>query len=384
MTRNGAIAARFSAAVQRRLVPHTGITKKMLVHRALPRLSVDTLDRYLADATTIPASAIQALHVAFSALGCSGSFTDEVMGGEASVATAGAMAGQGPAPMRLPGPEMGAGLDLCFWSTHQGTLHSAPLGHEAAARSYLGLPPHTRSDATAIMLGQLGWVAAQRGAEGAFTVELMAARLSPEAARRASAWITLQSIDRLVVIVDCRPEVMARDEAAQLLLVLARQASEAEGIGHGWASEHIAASSIEDRRAADLWRAWHEAAALKMSDGAALEASARLGLIGRTSLFLVESGDAVSAHCGPGLYVDPSVVGRSLRTRRDRHYAAMVLGDLEQASAQPGLCLAHHVTRAAGGSYKRLAMSRDLGAGRHQVITASFDLVVPSGEERLQ
>ncbi len=216
MTRNGAIAARFAQAVTRRLAPHTGITQKMLARQA-GGMSDDTLARYLADASTIPAAAVQACDAAFHHFKLPPGFLQEVMGGGA---------GEGPptggsAPVRLWGQQ--AGADLCFVATHEGSLHSAPLGPGAAVRQYVGLPAQSRADCVSLGLDQLGWVFAGL-AQDCIALRFNTDLVAPRAADRAAAWLSLQGGARVEML----GETMPRAEAmTRLAAVAARRRAEA-------------------------------------------------------------------------------------------------------------------------------------------------------------
>ncbi len=362
MTRNGAIAARFAQAVTRRLAPHTGITQKMLARQA-GGMSDDTLARYLADASTIPAAAVQACDAAFHHFKLPPGFLQEVMGGGA---------GEGPptggsAPVRLWGQQ--AGADLCFVATHEGSLHSAPLGPGAAVRQYVGLPAQSRADCVSLGLDQLGWVFAGL-AQDCIALRFNTDLVAPRAADRAAAWLSLQGGARVEML----GETMPRAEAmTRLAAVAARR--RAEECPTGWTSSALADPASLSLADQDLWRAWHEAAALRIP---LLELAGRTGVTHRSALFLLEAGDAINAHLGAAMRVSPEVIGRSIHARLDQGYAEMVLHDLEAVALRPDQVHLHRITRAAGGSYTRMSLARRTGEARAQVMTVAIRIDAPA------
>jgi|GEM_PF-5707967 len=353
MTRNGAIAGRFAQAVRGRLVPNTGVTLKMLARQT--GLSHDTMERYLADSTTIPASAVQACDAAFRHFKLPPGFLQEVMGGGGSV------------------PGRSAGADLCFVATHDGTLHSAPMGHGAAVRQYVGLPAQSRADAIGLGLEQLGWIFLARRPEGRVRIDLAEAVLAPRAAYRALDWLDRAEPETRVEFGETGT-VLSLADARQRLAGLAEQRRAEEG-GSGWTSTEARPEQLLPDAMSGLWREFHQQAVQRIP---LLDLAARTGVTDRAALFLVEAGDAINAHLGAAMRVSPEVVGRSIHARRDQGYAGMVLGDLEAAAREPDQLHLHRITRAAGGHYTRLSLARRIDPSRAQVMTVALQIEAPA------
>lgn len=195
MSRNGGIATTFRAALVQRTAPNTGVTVKMLANRT--GYSEDTLARARDDATTIAGALIDKVDAALSGFGFPG-FLDDVFGAQRShvappVSNTPTATDLGRHPAAEETGLLSSTADLCWWVTHEGTLHSAAFGHSPFARQYFGLPADTAADARKFALEQMGWLAATRFADGRLALDGRADRARPESIRRLCAWLDQQS-----------------------------------------------------------------------------------------------------------------------------------------------------------------------------------------------
>lgn len=387
MAADSAMARRFAAAMQARLAPASALSLKMAARGA--GCTARTLERYANGETTISAAALGALDGWFAQRRLEG-FADEVLG--RGVRKAIHPAALNAAAINPAGQD---GFD--FVVTHEGTLHSAPMGHGAAVRQYIGLPAHSRADTAALGLAQLGWIflrRAGRDSSALIEISLDAGMLAPQAAARAAEWLAEQmqaeqgqaeqmladkrQAAAVALTIDGKMRRLSRAEALAELRKLADERRRAE-TPEGWNSEALPGDRLDTAEQAALWRAWHDAAAQRISLLELAALSGRIAGADRTALFLAEAGDALSLHLGAGMLVSRDVVGRSVHARQDRGYAGMLLRDLEAAAARPGSVQLHSIARQAGGRYRRLSLARDVAPHRSEVLTMAFGIEAPAG-----
>lgn len=365
MTRNGAIARPYFDAWNARTFPRTGITLKMLENET--GISDATLSRYRDDTTTVPGSAIQKLDAAFTKYGFPG-FMAEVFGclpGKDAPAAAQIVTRVADEPAQL---DPAAGADLCWWVTHEGTLHSAALGHAPFARQYFGLPADTQADPRKFALEQMGWLAMTRFADGRLALDGRADRARPESVARLCAWLDQQSRrgcrsitgsllgDELTL-----PEAIAGIEALQAPPAPASI----------WSAEQLAIAAVQDPDARRLWRAVHDAG---IERAHLLETADRLSLLDRCSLFIIDGDDVVSAHVGRALRVDRGVVGRNVMSRRDIDYAQILKRHVLEARTGATV---HRLQAGDGIGYSRIAFTQKTGPNRWQALNMSFGIAAP-------
>lgn len=355
MSRNGGIAKPFAAALIKRTAPNTGITLKMLANRT--GYSEDTLQRARDDQTTISAALIQTADAALAAFGFPGLLAE----------TYGCLPGGTQPASCLTPPEVAAPADVCWWATHEGTLHTAALGHAEFARRYLDLPANTEADPRKFAIEHMGWLAVTRSTDGVLLLDGRADRAAPEAVERVADWLEKQR-DAVV-----RAPMLAQHPASAAALAQQLRALAApEGLPTTWRPERLAADEIADTEAAQLWRAVHDAG---IERAHLVETADRLGVLNRCALFLIDGDSVTSAHLGGALVVDRSVVGRNVMSRRDIGYARMLRAHALESKTGPTNYL---IGRAEGGSYRRLAFSQQTSRSTWQCMTMVYAVDRPA------
>jgi hypothetical protein len=361
MSRNGGIAKTYAAALIARTAPNTGVTLKMLANKT--GYSEDTLQRGRDDLTTISAELIREVDAALSAFGFPGLITE----------TYGCPPGGTQPASPLSPPEAVAPADVCWWATHEGTLHTAALGHAEFARRYLDLPATTEADPRKFAIEHMGWLAVTRSTDGSLRLDGRADRAAPEAIERLADWLDGQ---REAVV--RAPMFDQRPASAVALAQQLRSLAAPETVPATWQPERLAEDQIADADAAQLWRAVHDAG---IERAHLVETAGRLGVLDRCALFVIDGDAVVSADLGRGLFVDRSVVGRNVMSRRDVGYAQMLRAHALQAKAAPSNYL---IGRAEGGSYRRLAFGQQTSRNTWQCMTMVYAVDKPADFQPLR
>jgi hypothetical protein len=363
MSRNGGIAAAYAAAFMKRTAPNTGITLKILSNDT--GYSDDTLANYRDDKTTIPGEAIRRIDAALAKRGFPGLIL-ETYGADSPQSRVSSP--QLAPPAASPPAGFSSSDDICWWATHEGTLHAASLGHAEFVRRYLGLPADTEADARRFAIDHLGWLAATRYADGRLQIDGNPAQVSHDAAGRLADWLDQQGN----VAAQAPMFQEAVSDAASLARLL-RDHRQGE-LALGWTSERLPESSVTDPNAKRLWKAVHDAGIERAN---LLEIADRHGLIDRCSLFMIGDSTATSIHVGSSLKVDrAAVIGRPLLARRDLDYARRLNADLMEAREGPTV---RKLRLNPETGYRRLIFTQPAGPQAWQALTMSYDITAPAG-----
>lgn len=332
---------RLAAALDRRIGPGKSVSQK--VAAAGVGRSADTIGRWMRDEVAAPVDGIAELDRFFAARG-DFDLLAEVFPEMATRRPAAVPAG-----------------DRAFVISDDGHMVAAPHGPAQHVREVLRLHPAAQVDAPVYALRMLGWVELTARTDGRLIIR-KAVGVSPEAARRAAAWLAEQGRAWLdIEIRTLQGEAWATRRydtlraAVAALEAAAANVDLADQISTSIRAARLNPDTMADPAQVALRRAWCGRAApldSMLAELRTLPGHERASLLRRDD----DGWTVVSA--GPGTCLRRDLDGRRLADMRDQVYGDMVAAQLDavMAEGQPALHDLAIRTRFDGGAYRRLAL----------------------------